>query len=1004
MTTKKKETSDLLEGSNPSQVKAITHGEGPLLIIAGAGTGKTSVLTRRIAWLLEQGLAQPGEVLALTFTDKAAAEMLDRVDQIMPLGYSEMAIHTFHAFAKKVLELHAMDIGLPGDFRLMTDTQSWMHMDRHLDDLGLDYYRPMGNPARHIHDLLGHFEKAKREGVTPAQYLEYAQSRQLAGDAPEIKVTAKGRKKKAAAVPVEGPTENDPAEAGRITELANAYHHYQKSSLAEGKLDFGDLVFYTLQLLRTRPRILKSYQDRYKYILIDEFQDTDMAQYELVRLLGGERKNVTVVGDDDQSIYKFRGASISNIMAFQEDFPGTTKVSLTDNYRSTQDILDLAYGFIQQNNPERLEPRLKISKKLVSHAEPGGEIKVLHAATGHDEAVMVANRIMEEAAEAGNYNDFAILVRANDHAEPFMDELAARGIPFMFAANTGLYRKPFILDILAYLKLLDNHHESEALFRILNSFKLFRLGNTDLVELGRTARKRTWSLFEAAKQAPGGVKVSEDAYAKIQLLLQTLARHAEWAREKSAPELIIETLRELGILAELAHDSVEAQERTSLLRQLLKKAQDFAADSDDKHVRAFLRLVEQERRAGDSGTLTFDPDVGPEAVKVISVHKSKGLEYTTVFVTNMVQDRFPSHNRKGGIDLPDGLVKEQLPEGDAHLMEERRLLYVAMTRAKRNLYFTWADDYGGKRAKKPSRFLVEAGLEEDRPKPAPTGVVDFSPKPQAPKPAASPLPMPAAFSWTAISAFLECPLRYKYEHLFQIPQPGSHYFSFGTTIHSAIQQFSQMVIQMNHQDQGDLFRPASMPVAGDPQYPPLKKLLELYERSWVDEWYPKKSSKDEYRKKGIEFLQNFYQKLTADKLVPLEVEKSFRVRLGTYAYHGKIDAIMRDRQGKTVIIDYKTGAKAREKLTKDEKRQLLAYQWAAAESLQMPVDSLSYWDLKDLGKIIPFKGTPDEIQEVRDEFLGTANLIIEAIQTDGFREADRKAATHECKYRDLESR
>ncbi|HYC79505.1 MAG TPA: ATP-dependent helicase, partial [Candidatus Binatia bacterium] len=704
MTEITKQKSSILEGVNTKQEHAITFGNGPLLIIAGAGTGKTTVLTRRIAWLIEQGLAQPEEILALTFTEKASAEMNDRVDQLMPLGYSEISISTFHAFAQKILQEHALDIGLPGDFKVLTETQAWMLMQKHLQDFDLEYYRPMGNPNKFIHSLLRHFNKAKGEGITPEVYLNYAQELQLNTDSP-----TKGKRKKKKEINPE--PDIDAAEIKRIGEVANAYHFYQKTMLDQGYLDFGDLINYAVRLFQTRPKILKFYQDKYKYILVDEFQDTDLAQYELVKLVSHPRNNITVVGDDDQSIYKFRGASISNILKFKEDFPETKEITLTDNYRSIQKILDMSYEFIQQNNPERLEAKLKISKKLESHSDETGEISVLHAQTVYEEAEMVADKIsqMTESGEVG-YNDFAILVRANDHAEPFISELNKRGIPFIFVANRGLYKKPFILDLLAYFRLLDNYHESENLFRVLN-IKKFKIDSNDLINLSQVSKKKAISLFEALQQVPLGIKVSDTSYRKIAELMVLLEKHTNWARHMPVSELIIKILEDLQILKDLAQDTIQNVENRSLLQQFYHKAQNFEIESDDKILKAFLNRIKLEIDAGDTGELAFDPNIGPEAVKVMTVHSSKGLEFKCVFIVNLVEARFPSRDRREQIEIPEKLVREILSEGDVHLMEERRLFYVALTRAKQYLYLTWADDYGGATNKKPSRFLIETKLE-----------------------------------------------------------------------------------------------------------------------------------------------------------------------------------------------------------------------------------------------------------------------------------------------------
>ncbi len=351
---------------NLAQKQAVTHDKGPAILIAGAGTGKTTVITERIAYLIEQNKAKPEEILAVTFTEKAASEMAERVDKLLPLGYAELWIHTFHGFCEKVLKNYAIDIGLPNDFKLLDTTATWLLVRQNLDKFNLDYYQPIGSPTRFIHALITHFSRCKDEVVYPEEYLQYAEATHLntdqAGDREEIE-----------------------QETLRVREVANAYHVYQQLLLEKNSLDFGDLINYTLRLFQKRPVILKKFREQFKYILVDEFQDTNWAQYELIKLLAAPQNNIMVVGDDDQAIYKFRGAAISNILSFKKDYTKKnqplTEIFLTDNYRSGQKILDTAYNFIQLNNPDRLEyqyqrSRKKLNKKLVSHYKSSGQIEV----------------------------------------------------------------------------------------------------------------------------------------------------------------------------------------------------------------------------------------------------------------------------------------------------------------------------------------------------------------------------------------------------------------------------------------------------------------------------------------------------------------------------------------------------------------------------------------------------------------------------------------------------
>jgi len=984
--------SEILKGLNNQQEQAITFTGGPLLIIAGAGTGKTTVLTRRIVWLLEQGLAKSEEILALTFTEKAATEMAERVDLLMPLGYADIQISTFHSFAQKILTQHALDIGLPGDFKVITDIQAWMLVKKHLYDFDLDYYKPIGNPNRFIYSLLKHFHKAKGEEITPEEYLKYAEGLSLNQDR-IWKV--KGKKSKIKTSEKGNQTDNS-----RILEVANAYHKYQKLLLDQGYLDFGDLINYTLKLFRTRPKILEFYQKQFKYVLVDEFQDTDWSQYELVKLLSQPDNNITVVGDDDQSIYKFRGASVSNILKFKEDYPTAQEITLIENYRSTQNILDLSYKFIQQNNPERLEPKLKISKKLVSNNNDKGEIAVIHSRTVYDESREVIDKILQiKKLENLNFNDFAILVRANDHAEPFLAEASRRGLPFIFVANRGLYKKPYILDLLAYFRLLDNYHESENLYRVLKIPK-FKISEEELVLLSQLAKKKAWSLYESLTIGRPFVKLSNQTQSKLDELVNLIKKHTLEASNLPISELLVKVLSDLGLLKALAEDSISNVENRGLVEKLYRKSQKYEEENDDKSLKGFLNQINLEIEAGDMGELSVSPEAGPEAVKIMTIHAAKGLEFGCVFVVNLVDQRFPTRERKDPIEIPDELVKEILPEGDVHLMEERRLFYVAATRAKRFLFFTFADDYGGITHKKPSRFLVELSLAEKVDKQLPAGEVFFTKQ--------MPLinsdyqyPIPDTFSFSQISTFLHCPLEYKLKYVYRLPLPGEAQLSFGITMHKTLEKYLQAMIQINTKNQPDLF--SKVTSKGNKLELPKKELLQkFYEESWIDDWFPDKINKEQYRKKGLKLLVNFYEKFSKEPKLPKFLEKKFKLKLGNYKFTGKIDRGDQNLDGSINIVDYKTGT-VKEKLSPVDKEQLMIYQWAATEEFGEKVETLTYWYLDGLGSSSAFLGTSADIDALKSKLLSTIEQIIATIQTDNFLEADRRIS-HECKFRHFEAK
>src|SRR3990172_490308 len=377
--------SSIFEGLNNEQKAAVTQTEGPLLIIAGAGTGKTTVITRRIAYLIEKKLAKPSEILALTFTEKAASEMEERADILVPYGYVDTWISTFHAFGNRILQDNALDLGLPPDFKVLSRPAQILFFQQSLFVFDLSYYRPLANPTKFIEAMISFISRCKDEDISSEQYQRYVQklkrqNSRLVGRQAKFK-TSKEEKQEAE------------LELKKQQELANMYERYERLKERAGLLDFGDQVYLTLKLFRSRPAVLKKYQKQFKYILIDEYQDTNFAQTELVKLLAAPKNNICVVADDDQSIYLFRGAAISNVLDFKKTYKRAKVISLVENYRSTQGILDAAYRLIRHNDPDRLEVAEKISKKLVSANKNLGFPKEIYADTLSSEADLVAAEI-----------------------------------------------------------------------------------------------------------------------------------------------------------------------------------------------------------------------------------------------------------------------------------------------------------------------------------------------------------------------------------------------------------------------------------------------------------------------------------------------------------------------------------------------------------------------------------------------------------------------------------
>ena len=991
-----------LTNLNQAQAAAVTQGDGPLLIVAGAGTGKTTVVAQRIAWLIEQKKLKTDQVLALTFTDKAAGEMEERVDKLLPYGYLDLWISTFHAFAERILKLHALDIGLPTDFKLINQTASWLLIKKNIEKFALDYYKPLGHPTKFIHALIQHFSRCKDEEVYPADYLKYAAELKFDLDNMESSGGQARRKKtpSRSAADFADKEEMLPlAEVARLNEIADAYHVYQQILLDNNSLDFGDLINYTLKLFKTRPQILKKYQQQFQYILVDEFQDTNWAQYELIKLLAKPKNNITVVGDDDQSIYKFRGASVSNILNFKKDFPQAREVFLQTNYRSRQNILDLAYKFIQLNNPDRLEVKLgeknKLSKKLQAANQGKGIIKWEFADNLEAEVDYVIDNIikLKEKDKAVDWNDFAILVRANDSANDFISALERRQVPYQFLAARGLYQKPVIRDIVNYLRLLDDYRESPALYRVL-SMPIFAISQYQISNLLYWAGRKSWSLFEILRNISAIKSVDANTVRQVNKLTAWIDRHAELAKTKSVWEVIMNFLTDSGYLHYLKGLPPQtAKDTFNQLNQFAKQVVEFEKSFVDNKVSDWLAEFELQLEAGEAGSLQWDIEEGPDSVKLMTMHAAKGLEFEYVFIPNLVDKRFPTIRRGEPIELPEALIKDILPEGDEHLQEERRLFYVAITRAQAGVFFTGAQDYGGARRKKPSQFIYELGLDKEKPKtsvPLPAKELIKQTKPAGPK-TTDLDKIGKKYSFTQLKAYQTCPLQYKYAHILRIPVKGKQTFSFGKTMHSTLQKFFELVRSQN-QASDDLFNSSAKKKAYSQVTE--KDLLQFYQDSWIDDWYESKASRESYRKKGRAALQEFFRIWSKEKIVPEYLEKGFNLKIADYTIRGVIDRIDRLPSKKLEIIDYKTGrSKTKKEIDPSTKRQLLIYQLAAQEVFGEPAEILTFYYLEDNHKL-QFIGSEPELDKTRQEIV----KIIQQIESKNF---EPKPSEQNCRFCDF---
>ncbi len=975
---------------NSQQKLAVEYGDGPLLIVAGAGTGKTTVLTQRVCHLIKSKNLQPENVLALTFTEKAAKEIEERIDRMLPYGYSDLWVMTFHSFCQRILEESGIHIGLPSNFKVLDETSAWMMIRKNLDKFDLEYYRPLGNPTKFIKDLLKHFSRCKDELISPLDYLSYAEKLRLNKD-----LTS---------------DENADFEVRRIEELANAYHAYQNILLEKDELDFGDLINYTIKLFKERPNILEKYRNQFLYILVDEFQDTNYAQYELIKILANPKNNITVVGDDDQSIYAFRGSSMNNILGFRKDYKDSKEIFIIDNYRSTQDILDLAYGFISQNNPNRLEIKLaelnqnkkqaglnqELNKKLKSHSTENGEIETIVSQSEEDEARDVINKIYEILKREKNisWSDFAVLVRSNSQARQFIRSFDEAQIPYNFVASSGLYDKEIVQDIISYLRLLDDYHESSSLWRILN-LKFFEIDHRELVNISHMARKKSVSIYEIIRNHFQYIKLSEKTTKKLDKIVGLIERHTKKSLNEKVWNVIWEFVVDSGYLKWMdSLKELEKQEIFSYLNSFYKKVKNFEKENTEAKIKDFLEFFTLETESGDKGKLPSSIDDGPESVKIMTVHGSKGLEFDYVFIVGLVDKRFPSMERSEVIPIPDELVKEQILEGDVHLEEERRLFYVAMTRARKGLYLTRAVDYGGVKAKKASRFLHELNLvklEQEFSQENQFLYDKFSKRDDTKKIDKQDLKklLPKQYSFSQIAAYEICPRQYYYSHILKIPSMGKHVFSYGKSMHQTLQKFFQLHNARISVKQESLFDNKKL---DDGKIQVLEEeLIDIYKENFIDDWYENDVSKKKYFEQGRVILRELYKKYENNPPNVKFLEKGFNMKIGNYSFKGSIDRVD-SVSGGVELIDYKTG-KSKTKLTFDEKQQLIIYQIAYQDVFKEKVVNLKFYYLDDNSEV-NFLGTPKDTKKAEEKVLS----VVEKINSCNFRP---KPSDHTCRYCDF---
>jgi DNA helicase-2/ATP-dependent DNA helicase PcrA len=944
---------------NAQQRAAVEHGEGPLLVVAGAGTGKTRVITERIRRLLETDPQLPGEaIVGLTFTEKAAAEMKSRVARSAGERGEKVFLGTFHSFCTNLLIEHDPDL------KPIEKVDHWILLRRNLPLLQLERYRKLAEPGHFLSDFVNFFSRCQDELVTPARYDAYVDEleEQFRRDRPELPEDERA---------IRGET------VARQREIARAFRASDTLLRQQKRLTFGMQMLDAVRTLDENPELLAKLRERFRYILVDEFQDTNVAQLELLWRLAGEHRNIVAVGDDAQAIYRFRGASFGSFTIFLEKFAGVAKGDsaaaepfvrpLVDNYRSTARVLKVAGQMTSYLEHSPLVPK----KELVPHKNLGEKVRIVEFGSAKEEARWIASEISRLHGAGARWRNFAVLYRIHSHRDALVMALGERRIPFVIR-NLSIRNHRLVLDVMAYLRLIARSSDDLACVRVLAA-PAWGLQPQDLVRIIERAAKVKKSLWETLQEAQAQLPFGEGAGPSARELVVGINGLRERARKSSAAESYDALIEWLGIGA-----TVHGEDRKYLDR-LGKFVHDWQKDAaraaggaeqprEGARLSDLMQYMEYFEQAG--GTIELDQETD-DAVKLMTVHAAKGLEFEHVFILRLIRGGFPKSTRPAVLEFPEELMKEELPAWDYHTQEERRLFYVALTRARERLTLTTVIHPRSK----PSPFLddilsaahlAREHVEQSVPKPVAETQAEkgggnggrlFADADAAPRVYSRigdwaleyrpPVFAPLQLSVSSIEAFQSCPQKHLFGNVWGIRSGPKAAMTFGNVMHTTIREFLGSVRK------------------GRP-LPPFEEVETIFRREWSSAGFEDRYQEELYQKDGLQQLRAFHaaclaappEILAQEKAFTLELENNVQVtgridqvnlRTSTSGSDGgAIAALGRAERssGEVEIVDYKTGRpKTEEKARKD--LQLGVYALAAREALDLNATLMVYHCLEN---------------------------------------------------------
>ena len=915
---------------NEAQRRAITHGQGPLLVIAGAGTGKTRVITERIRHLLQSDENLSGEnILGLTFTKKAAGEMKARVVKATSERGKAVTLATFHSFCETLL-------AEADPQRVMLDEfDHWILLRRNLRRLHLEKYRRLADPGQFLNDFVEFFSRCQDELVSAEDYQRYAAGL-------------------AARMEAERETLDEDTLVERLEtvalqqELARAYRASEELLREKNRVSFGSLITGAVGLLERDAQLRGALQKKYRYILVDEFQDTNIAQLRLLELLAGPARNILAVGDNDQAIYRFRGASFASFKLFLERFAGWKegqdstpfRVALTENYRSTPNILRVAMQVIGQNAVSADFP-----KKILSPNEPPGEkIRIVELATPEEEARWVASELERIHGAGRRWKDFAVLYRQHAHRDHLVEELSRRKIPFVIT-RLSILEHPLVRDALAYLRLIAAPYDDIACARVLAA-PAWQLRAQDLVRLAEKARKEKKVIYDLL-QLPQGQLAFDHSQAALGQLVEFVSSQKKTLKRCTAREI-------LGVLTDWLEIRQRAKEHDrKYVKRLAEFMKEWEPKSETRGLAEFIEYLDYYAQAG--GVVSLEDDAPPDAVQLMTVHAAKGLEFPQVFLLRVNNRAFPATERPRVFEFPVELMKEGAPAEQFHIQEERRLFYVALTRAEERLTITTVTEKKGKVPVFIEDILMEPAIKrldvrQMMPKLPPAEVEQRAPDehredvqlfPAAAEPAKifsriadwaeefhPPSPEPLTLSPSALSGYRTCPQRYLFGYLWSLREGPKAAMTFGAVMHTTIKRFVDQLRK-------------GVKLSFD-------EVQGIFETEWNSKGFEDQYQEEEYKKDGLEQLRAFHTGMIAELPQAVGQEKAFELPLdNNVIIKGRIDQINALGNERDVeIVDYKTG---RPKKDADAKKdlQLSLYALAVKEILELNPVRLVFHYLQD---------------------------------------------------------